>query len=194
MFWKQLGLMKDSVKDGTKVANAASAQANSLKAAERAYVKLAHTEAPHIDQKKNWGAVRMEIKNYGRTPATVTDAVFGANLLDIAASLEIPPPYPANDVREAIPHAFLVTQDFFYTSKTFPLVERDREAILCGEKRLWIFGYVDYIDAFNERYRGEWVRVYNPLLDDGEQNTLVYPNIGRYNSDRKRKNGEGNDW
>jgi hypothetical protein len=51
---------------------------------------------------------------------------------------------------------------------------------------------VDYIDAFGERHRGGYARIYDP--QPGVPNNLGFVAQDGYNYDRLRDEGEGRDW
>ena len=201
MFFKQLMLMKTGAADTKAIARsaqssaqAAKIQSEALMSAERAYVKMSHNlPGLHIEKENNLFEITIEIKNHGRTPTTVTDVVIDAKLLENGVLLQKPFPFRQEN-REAVPSAFLVTQEAFTITKCFPLRGDNMKDTMFFAKKLWIFGHVDYIDTFGNRYRGGYVRTYNPHLDDGKKNNLVYMNEDQYNYDRQRKNGEGNDW
>ena len=106
-------------------------------------------------------------------------------------ALPVPWPYAK---RIELPNAFLVTGESFFTTYSFYADEKLAEAIRCMTGTLWIFGHVDYIDAFEGRYRGGYVRTYHPGLDDGEKNNLAFPAGADYNYDVEREKGDGNDW
>ncbi|MEO8060252.1 MAG: hypothetical protein ABI671_18200 [Burkholderiales bacterium] len=163
----------------------------SLASAERAYVKLSY-ERPGVVLQSSIGTVELKIKNWGKTPATVTNVRFGAALLPHGESLSIEFPYKG-PVSSDIASAFLVPDEFYTASLPFPLHGTDERTIRDSGKKLWVFGHVDYIDVFRCRHRSGWVRTYIPSLQ-GTDDNLVYAVGDRYNYDRPRKKGEGNDW
>ena len=203
MFKRQLNLMEDGARDARNVASAAQCSANAAKAsadalmlAERAYVKLSHvTPGLKIKEGKSFCEVEIEIRNHGRTPATVTDVHIWGKLLEHGEPLPVPFQYPP---QEQSPSAFLVTQEAFFKTQVLPLLGIQSEEVICSAKRLWVYGHVDYIDVFGRRYQGGYARIHEPWLGDGlkepNRNNLVYPIDGRYNYDRLREPGEGNDW
>ena len=129
----------------------------------------------------------------GGTPATITDVIVDAKLLENGELF--PKPFPYRHIeREAVSSAFFVTREKFFHTRTFPLRGQDYIDAKSGAKKLWVFGHVDYIDAFGQRYRGGYVRVYDHILDDGKKNNLVFMTEGRYDYDRPREQDEGNDW
>ena len=86
---------------------------------------------------------------------------------------------------------------FFHWDDT--VTPADLEDIRAGRKFLYVFGYVDYRDLFGVRHRGGYARRYEPLVDKAEpnnpnRNNLVFADEPRYDYDRERKRGEGNDW
>ncbi len=69
---------------------------------------------------------------------------------------------------------------------------QDLAAILSGTKSLYFVGYVDYVDAFKQRYRAGYARVYNP--HDDKTNNLIFVTSSAYNYDTPRPEGVGTDW
>lgn len=176
-------------------AQAANTSAKATMLAERAYVKMSHVSpgVRWIEGNKELFEIEVEVKNHGRTPTNVTDVRIAAKLMENGELLPKQFPYPAGE-HESIPNAFLVTNETFFHTKHFPLRGQDLADAKSGAKKLWIFGHVDYIDTFKTRHRAGYVRVYIPHVDDGKQNNLFYMTEARYNYDRPRKQGEGNDW
>ena len=195
-FKENVEAAKSAAKTAQDSADAANTNAKALRLAERAYVKMSHVPpgVRWIKEHPELCEVEVEIKNYGRTPANVTDARIGAALLENGKPLPDEFPY-GSAKRESFPNAFLVTNEaFFLQPKSIPLRGKDLTDTKCYGKTLWIFGHVDYIDTFNQRHRSGYVRIFNPHVDDGKRNNLFYMTERRYNYDRPRKNGEGNDW
>lgn len=162
---------------------------------ERAYVKMSHCQ-PGIkwQQSDECFTVTFKIRNFGNTPSAVTDVKAGAALLENGKPLIRPFPYKTT---ESNPRAFLVKNDSFTYDLNAPARGDDRESIRNGSKTLWIFGHVDYIDAFKVRHRAGYVRTYIAVVDNGENNNLFINTEfadPHYNYDRERKRGEGNDW
>lgn len=166
----------------------------STKTIERAYVTMTHVDPGVIWDDKNAEIfeIKMKIKNHGRTPANISDVRIGARVLENGDLLPQPFNYNHGN-RETIPNAFLVPDDHFYHPKTFPLRGENLE-IKHGAKTLWVFGHVDYRDAFGVRHRSSYVRTYNHIVEDGIRNNLFPVFTTRYNYDRQRKKGDGNDW
>ncbi|WP_156404591.1 hypothetical protein [Curvibacter sp. PAE-UM] len=185
MFLTQLRLMKAGAEDTKNAAFAAKAQSDALMAAERAYVKISHA-APGITPLtagfSNY--IEFEIKNWGKTPAHVTDVHIGFKLLEYGEALPIPYPFGTQS-RESFPNAFLVSDESIYIDKHVSL-----DPLSDTSKQLWVFGHVDYIDAFNRRWRGGYARKFV----DSKDNNLAYNTEARDNFDRERVIGEGDDW
>ena len=103
------------------------------------------------------------------------------------------PPKP-NYVRDsenlATPKAFLVRDDYFIVTEYFDTKEQI-PAIQEGTATLYLIGYVDYVDAFDQRHRGGYARKYVP--SDKHNNLKLVPDSA-YTYDRERAIGEGNDW
>ena len=73
MFWVQLGLIRKSLIDTKGAADAALETAKSLKLSERAYVKMSHMPPGLAFDPLGGVAVQMRVKNFGSTPARVSD-------------------------------------------------------------------------------------------------------------------------
>jgi len=190
------------------------------KAIERAYVTMSHlppgawfgpvvgaaTSQPM--QHRNIG-VAVQIENCGNTPARITAIAIHPFIGD---SLPEEPQYDGTTGDAA----FLVKSGTFQVQAitTRPPFQIDR--ILDGEVTLWMIGYVDYIDSFGGRHRSGYARVYDRIRDglavSAERengafaqhafdanafhtgNNLTFVTQRRYNYDRLRLKGEGNDW
>lgn len=191
MFKKQLGLMGTSNKTAALAAKAAEEsakatliQTQSAMDAERAYVKLSHLE-PGIERLDDQSSVvKIEVKNWGRTPAHITDVIIGFKKLDFGTPLPIPYPY-SDAQRESFPNGFLVPNELLYVDRHVTTRQ-----VSDTSKQLWIFGHVDYIDIFDRRWRGGYARKYVSMND----NNLIYNTEGRDNFDRERTPDEGRDW
>ncbi len=181
---------------------------------ERAYVAISHNP-PGVDisniaitkaGEEHFGgwqdaSVRFGIKNHGETPATITDIALNHF---VGPTIPAVPTGPGTGER-----LFLVKGDIAFDSRHFQLRNVDVNQ-LGLTLRLWMLGYVDYIDAFGARRRAGYARVYDPSIDqdalytndqgqfDAERyarrNNLPFVTDPGYNYDRPRKKNEGNDW
>lgn len=189
MFWIQLKHMKSSNDTAAKSAQATLNQSRSQMLSERAYVKISHSSTGIVHELKNkYFEVKFEIKNWGRTPATVTDVNIAAVRLDYGTRLPKPFDY-RNFARESWPNGFLVEGELMDIEKTFPAGNEPGHPIP-NDKQLWIYGHVDYIDIFRNRWRGGYARKYI----DRTGNNLVYNTEDEDNFDRPRNPDEGSDW
>jgi len=185
-----LWLTRSSVQQATRAADAANANTASLILAERAYVKMSILD-PGVqwrdDDRQFY--VKVEVKNFGRTPATVTDTRVYASIRKHGDLLPTEFPYPPRG-EEARHTGFLVPDEDFPFEKHFPMAKNSPRRN--SSKRLWIFGHVDYI-ALGNRYRFGFARLYEPVLNGGKRNVMAVTE-GRYDFDRERKPSEGDDW
>lgn len=194
MFWRQLKLMNQATADAGMAANAANTSANAAMLAERAYVKMSHVSPGikwHKEDSRSFEIV-VRIQNFGRTPTNVTDVVLCIKVLPNEESLPSIPSYTIKD-REEIPGGFLMPGDWFTYTGNFGLFDKI-DSVKDKSSKIWVIGYVDYIDQFKQRHRNGYARVYNRWLDDGKQNNLLLVTQSGYNYDRPRNKGEGNDW
>lgn len=177
-------------------ADAANASATSMQLAERAYLRISF-EMPGVRWKEKSGnGLYLEalVKNFGRTPAVITDIRIGIAPREHGDLLPAEFPFPTAE-RESIPNGLLVPQDHLSHEKFFGLRPESLEDIRTAAKRLWIFSHVDYIDTFGTRHRAGLARLYERMLEGRTDSTnLMLSTERRYDFDRKRKNGEGNDW
>jgi len=161
------------------------------RAIERAYVKLSH-EPPGVrfERMDMTIHVKLRVKNFGRTPAHVTDVILTPVILASGERLPATLSYRGTEVYPAT-RAFLVADDKIFTHIVFPLTEREYEGVWAGQLSLHVIGFVDYIDAFGVRHRGGYARVYTPDL----QNNLIFTtDNSAYNFDVVRTVDVGRDW
>lgn len=191
VFSLQAWKLHQTVKATKESADAALKTAKNMEVAERAYVKMSHTEPGmliHENETVRMCDVTVKVENCGKTPATVTDVRLNAALLEWGAPLPETPNYG-----QEYPHGapFLVPGDFFFWGpRTFPLGHLDFPNPGAGSVRLCLFGYVDYADAFGCRHRAGYAREYRAV----KGSNLFFITEPGYNYDRPRKPGEGNDW
>lgn len=200
-------------KDTKKAADAAQKSADAaLQAATanifmgRAYVKITSCSPgiifimhpippPHL-------ACKLEIKNYGETPACITDIMIQATILEVGQLLPDIPNFDGAK-RYKFSNAFLVRSEsiFYHFFDETILTEALIVDIKEGNKILCLYGFVDYIDAFGNRHRGGFGQNYYQVYDRREnyasdeaftaRNNLTFLMQAGYNYDRQRKDGEG---
>jgi hypothetical protein len=157
---------------------------------ERAYVKMSHYPpgamfgtGPSVD-------TQIEIKNFGNTPARITNVVVNAWVSPKGKPL--PEQVTYKPISGPVPGAFLVSNDSFVFFSSVEILETDRAGIRERTRQLHVIGYVDYIDQFGQRHRGGYARKYEAA--GPTNNNLVYVPERGYNYDRLRLPGEGGDW
>jgi hypothetical protein len=167
---------------------------------ERAYVKLSH-KAPGVFPSGERLAVVVRIKNFGRTPADVTDVYLRHDVF--YPGTEVNAPEYIIDSRRIRPISFLVTNDEFFHLHEFDVTETQWDDIVANKAILVIYGYVDYIDKFKGHHRGGYARMYDPRVDRREyrtpqeseaRNNLEILPHGRFNYDEPRNPPVGGDW
>lgn len=182
---------QDSLRIAKQSADAALKTAQNMEAAERAYIKMSHTEHGLYQDQPNMFALHLRVRNFGQTPATVTDLVLAKHLLIENQRLPASPDYSQRAEGEP-PNYFLVRDDEFFTPIYFPIAEQELSAINTGTHILYVIGYVDYVDKFGHRHRAGYARRYKPIRGSSDNLKIVIQT--GYNYDRQRKPGEGNDW
>ena len=170
--------------------NATAGLLNHGREVERAYVKLSHANDLRL-QGNGHLAVRMEIKNWGRTPAQITDMVIGCDIRTSRVPLPEHPPYPGR-VGKNVVHAFLVAGEGFFVTNPIKRVFTDEErlSIERGTQVLTLMGYVEYRDKFDRTHRAGYARTYLPhrpgdLMNVLPADNLVFVTQENYNYDRQ---------
>ena len=174
---------------------------------ERAYVKLSHMP-PGIIWVRQGGychaVLSFRVKNFGHTPAHVTDAHFEPIFLAQDEKLPDAPEYTLLEGR-SVTAAFLVADDEMVHRADIGILHAQHTAVMDETSRLVIIGYVDYLDKFGIRHRGSYAREYEPGMDQppaninaapdfAKRNNLVIVSERLYNDDRPRSRGEDVDW
>ena len=171
---------------------------------QRAYVRMSHGP-PGIDVKVNTGLlyINMGIKNFGNTPANITDIMFKVVVMSPKnAPLPTIPDYSSD--RTVFPKAFLVSQEEFFIFHILRIAPEEIISVRDWSADLYIIGFVDYIDKFGDRHRGGYARKYAVGRDDrpsyefdeqfAKRNNLIFVTEAGYNYDGLRISGEGDDW
>lgn len=185
--------MRTSLAIAKTSADAALKTAKNMETADRAYMKMTH-ELPGImfNETKSLFQVTLRIENCGKTPASVSDVRLGVTILEHGEPLPRFPLYSDPPFDETH-YGFLVPNDFFFHKRHFPTGTAIEE-VRVSAKKLWIHAYVDYRDTFGQRYRAGYARTYEPVIDNGERDNLLFVIEGYNNYDRQRQPDEGNDW
>lgn len=168
-------------------------QSSTTRAQLRAYVKASHLHPGIMWTSRGIGGfdVGIRIKNFGQTPAEITDTLFTYEILPTGHLPPMPnygPPENGSGIR-----ALLVVNDEFNRAEAFEMAGATRNTVrgAAAPSRLIVFGYVDYIDVFGQRHRSGYARTFDP--SEPENNLLMITERG-WNYDRLRRRGEGRDW
>ena len=169
----------------------------------RAYVKVSYSQ-PGITMETASGVFRVtiQVKNFGRTPARVTNVLVKHIVLLHSGTLPDIPDYGRDTQTSEGLTAFLVAGDEAFLSLVFSGIEAESlSAVERKMNKLWLYGYVDYIDQFGQRHRGGWARLYDPERDNrqrypsdedfAKRTNLVFVEKDGYNYDRERTQGGG---
>ena len=97
--------------------------------------------------------VSVKVKNYGITPADITNVV-----LTLRISREPLPTVPPYDTPAEAHQFFLVAGDHFDVPGSFPISEDDARSIAAKAATVWLLGYVDYKDVFGQAHRSGYTR------------------------------------
>lgn len=137
----------------------------------------------------------LKITNRGSTPARVTS--YRATV--IASNMDHPGRPTEEHLHEVKVGHFLTGRDTFALWVASP-IPCDLSEVYSGSRFLFVYGSIDYIDAFDRRYRIGFGRKY---IQPHEAAVEFKPLRGRnlfqitepgFNYDRERKEGEGDDW
>ncbi len=184
----------------------AKRQETGMRTVERAYIKMSHRPPGLITDGVVTTYITAQVKNFGRTPANITEVLITYKLLPIGEPLPAVPDYTRKGKQKNSPQAFLAPEEEFSYYEELPI---GIEGITSIENAapthvLFAYGYTDYIDSFGQHHRAGYAREYRPsmnrrdlfLTDDDFKNrsNLVFVSQAGYNYDRKRKKGDGNDW
>jgi hypothetical protein len=176
-------------------------QGSDARVIQRAYVKISHSSpGVEVDRSGNFW-LQVSIKNFGQTPARVTDIVMKPVVVAHGEPLPTIPDYTCEDPGPSL-QAFLVRDDEFFIPRFYSITPYEMEQVRGHSADLYVIGFVDYIDQFHERHRAGYGRRYYPAIDEMKyeseaerskrNNLLIFQ--GRYNYDRLRRRGEGKDW
>lgn len=191
----------ESIRD---TATAAIKQTESILISDRAYIKMSHYPPGLVRfNDTRMYEVRIRVKNFGQTPATIKTIVIKDEIRDNTNPLPDVPDYTSKRPNP-ITDVFLVTNDEFTIYYAPTILGPEMKSIERREKILFIYGYVDYVDKFEIRHRAGYARLYDPGIDYRgpdvsdeafrNRSNLAYVAQPGYNYDRLRKQGEGKDW
>lgn len=129
-------------------------------------------------------------KNVGRTPAIISDMQFGYMIYPYEDPWPINPIFDGPIIEDFLHHGASIS-----TTRRPAISDLDFQHVKERSKKLIIFGYVDYRDTLDNRYRlgFGWYCVHDEEESPNEPNLRNIPDK-TYNYDRHRKQGEGHDW
>jgi hypothetical protein len=95
------------------------------------------------------------------------------------------------------PRAFLVSDDEFFVSRFYQITPDEMSKVKSLQSDLYMIGYVDYTDQFDQDHRGGYARQYWPMIDSrrsykteeefAQRNNLTVVAKEGYNYDRVRE-------
>ena len=180
-------LMRRSIAEAKRSADAALLTAEATIASERGYVTMSH-HPPGLNINQSNGIVTADIKieNAGRSPATVTKIVLKLDGFPLTEQLAADPDYDSGQVQTDLTETSLAAGGSVNKPLTFNWNGGDLNTIQRGQGQMWLYGYVDYTDIFGERRRSGYGRVYGPAREKGpinfRNNLPLIPQSG-YNYD-----------
>jgi hypothetical protein len=166
-------------------------QEQHFKVSERAYIKMSHL-GPKDKQGKpalefndaRMPSVTLKITNHGRTPGTAIETRVTSRVLP-HGQLPTRDCSGPNTVKSA--GAFLVTEDTYFISPEFPALSvEEKRAVDGGARDLWIYGYVDYVDQFRQRYPAGYGRFYHRDAISGI-NLVTVPSDLNYDEEQPKE-------
>jgi hypothetical protein len=202
LFVWQLVLIQRSLKPAERAADAARAAAEHVKAVERAFAKMSGCAPGIVPDISGLFWMKVSVKNFGRTPATISDIVLNRVVVPHGDPLPQVPQYERQDGQ--ITGGFLVANEEMFFERFYQITREEMAGVRDLQSDLYLIGYLDYRDQFGVRHRAGYARVYRPLIDDRAsyrsdneyeaRTNLVFVRENGYNYDRLRLPEEGNDW
>ncbi len=173
LMWRNVRQARLTARAASRAAQAATDTVGAMRRSERAYVTMS--------ARGGYAAFEIEIKNHGRTPATITDVLLQLDWFGDGNPAPDRPPYRIDGPRKEVGF-FLVTQAHFFHTDSLPIPNE-------GEgNELWLYGFVDYTDEFGQDHRGGYARVYCDTRAGrrDEKNNLVFVDKVGWNYDCPR--------
>ncbi len=142
-------------------------------------------------------SVQVVIKNSGNTPARIIDNLINIMILKDGMPIPEKPIYTLDDPHQPL-MAFIVKEDKIFLSKTTAVSEAQStfDDIKSGKAKIVVFGYIDYMDIFDQQNRLGFGWIYEPSLDNlyrygpsedfTKRNNLLFLTEGEYSYDVKR--------
>lgn len=161
--WRQIRAMAESNSAARQAAQAATESAIVAVGVELPKLVLYHLDfnigsgdvAAHLRQP----SLSVSVKNYGRTPAFL---IGQAAEIKIYAAL---PETPEYECAFNVPPETVVESRLIYELTMAPLrffSEEDIKAVMAGNRRLWVYGYVHYRDFLGRNHMARFCKVFLP--------------------------------
>jgi hypothetical protein len=169
---------------GSTIALWLSAQ-RSTEITERAYVNLSHT-SPGAKFEAPGFSLQVQVKNAGRTPASIIDLLLKYAVVEPGEALPAVPDYSTTEPHET-QELFIASGEPVFVGRTFAMTDEQVRRVKDGSLGLYVYGYVDYLDVFNKAHKSGYARIYDPSRDVGpieKRNNLNLYTSKVYNYDK----------
>jgi hypothetical protein len=163
--WRQSRDMKDSIAAAKESANAAVLQARAAIGVELPKIILSRvhfgdTGAASLASRLQSPKIEISVTNYGKTPAFLLRQAIE---IEVCALLPAKPVYPS--AFDLPPETVVEYKNKFPLGTArpkCPLSPEDIQAILDGNTRLWVYGYVYYRDILSEPHMARFCKLFMP--------------------------------
>jgi hypothetical protein len=150
---RTLRKLERQTKAAEDAANASLRQSEHMIASERAWM-VARVEGEVIPDSDGKRLVRFSVRcvNVGKTPAYLIGMANHGVVLPRDQSLPDPPvPYIPNNVSEWPGEGISLQPEDFVLRHNWSTIARDLQKLIHGEDWLWVYGYINYRDAFGNK-------------------------------------------
>jgi len=178
LFYWQLDLIRKSLGDAKKSADAAevAAKAADLSARTAVSARLPNFAIELVRlNNPNFANDRITFRNYGTTPATI---VADCLVLKVASALDAKPRYPLGTVRDIGKDTVVSEGDAYEVWRAGSVSNEDLALVRKGDTLLWAYGYIEYLDFMKIRRReGFCIGFHLARMTSGEKRyTTIAPN------------------
>jgi hypothetical protein len=163
--WRQSRDMKDSIAVAKESANAAMLQARAVIGVELPKIILSRVEfgdtgAASLASRLQSPKIAISVTNYGKTPAFLLGQAIE---IEVCALLPAQPEYPS--ALDLAPETVVEYKNKYLLGTArlkSPLSPDDIQAILDGNTRLWVYGYVYYRNILSEPHMARFCKLFLP--------------------------------
>lgn len=163
--WRQSRDMKDSIAVAKESANAAMLQARAAIGVELPKIILSRvdfgdTGAASLASRLQSPKIAISVTNYGKTPAFLLGQAIE---IEVCALLPAKPEYPS--AFDLAPETVVEYKNKYLLGTArlkSPLSPDDIQAILDGNTRLWVYGYVYYRNILSEPHMARFCKLFLP--------------------------------